>query len=190
MRDHPYSVLVACATRHGATAGIAARIGDRLRETLASPQWEVSVVDSESIDSIGDHDAVVLGSAVYLGSWIKSARQLLNDLQSAPPLGLWLFSSGPVGDDAANAEHADTAPDVASELDVRDSIVFAGRIDFSELSRFERAVAKALRVDEGDYRDWEAVDAWALGIARDLLVTMNDPGQKGGPDGEKRDLLP
>ncbi|MGZ5401875.1 MAG: hypothetical protein ACXWDA_01875, partial [Aeromicrobium sp.] len=94
------------------------------------------------------------------------------------------------GDDAANAEHADTAPDVASELDVRDSIVFAGRIDFSELSRFERAVAKALRVDEGDYRDWEAVDAWALGIARDLLVTMNDPGQKGGPDGEKRDLLP
>ncbi|MGZ5402538.1 MAG: flavodoxin domain-containing protein, partial [Aeromicrobium sp.] len=102
MRDHPYSVLVACATRHGATAGIAARIGDRLRETLASPQWEVSVLDSQSIDSIGDHDAVVLGSAVYLGSWIKSARQLLNDLQSAPPLGLWLFSSGPVGDDAAN----------------------------------------------------------------------------------------
>jgi menaquinone-dependent protoporphyrinogen IX oxidase len=32
----------------------------------------------------------------------------------------------------------------------------------------ERMMAKAVRAPEGDYRNWEAVDAWAESIARDL----------------------
>jgi menaquinone-dependent protoporphyrinogen oxidase len=29
-------------------------------------------------------------------------------------------------------------------------------------------VAKAVRAPQGDFRDWEAIDAWATSIAREL----------------------
>jgi len=29
-------------------------------------------------------------------------------------------------------------------------------------------MVKAVRAPEGDFRDWEAIDAWAASIARDL----------------------
>lgn len=40
--------------------------------------------------------------------------------------------------------------------------------DNNKLSFTERMVLKAVRAHEGDYRDWEAIDAWAESIAQDL----------------------
>ena len=63
------TVLVAYSSKHGSTEGIAQAIGDRLRE-LGEP------VEVGSVDEIGDvaeFRAVVLGSAVYAGSWMEAA---------------------------------------------------------------------------------------------------------------------
>ena len=87
-------VLVTAASRYGATGEIAEAIGEVLRErgldaTVGPP--EAATVDG--------HDAVVLGSAVYAGHWLKPARELVDrqrDALAARPV--WLFSSGPVGD--------------------------------------------------------------------------------------------
>ena len=60
-------VLVVYASRHGATRGIAQRIGDVLR----SEGLEVEVAPADHAAGVGTADAVVVGSAVYMGSWLK-----------------------------------------------------------------------------------------------------------------------
>ena len=85
-------VLVAAAGRHGATAEIAETIGGELTKAGV----DVDVVDVDDVHGLGDYDAVVLGSAVYIGHWLKSAAAFATsrdaELRARPT---WLFSSGP-----------------------------------------------------------------------------------------------
>jgi menaquinone-dependent protoporphyrinogen oxidase len=49
--------------------------------------------------------------------------------------------------------------------------VFAGRIVRKRLSFPEKAIVMALRVPDGDFRDWDEIDAWATEIADALSAT-------------------
>ena len=65
-------VLVAYGTKYGATAGIAEKIGQVLREAGLT-------VDVTPAGQAGDpavYQAVVLGSAVYIGRWRKDAAKI------------------------------------------------------------------------------------------------------------------
>lgn len=88
------TVLVAYASKHGATEGIAMHIAERLRELGRDAEARTA----EDVTDLGGVEAVVLGSAVYAGSWMKEAMELVH--RSADALALlpvWLFSSGPLG---------------------------------------------------------------------------------------------
>jgi menaquinone-dependent protoporphyrinogen oxidase len=50
----------------------------------------------------------------------------------------------------------------------RDERIFFGAAYHRKLSFPERMVLKAVHAPEGDYRDWQAIDAWAASIAREL----------------------
>ena len=58
------TVLIAAASRHGATSEIAARIGARLAER--GIDFEVKKL--EQIGDLRDYDAFVIGSGIYLAS--------------------------------------------------------------------------------------------------------------------------
>ncbi len=88
-------VLVCAASKYGATGEIARAVAD----VLAERGCEVTVLPPEKVDAVEEFDAVVLGSAVYMGQWMKPARELAE--RSAGALAarpVWLFSSGPVGE--------------------------------------------------------------------------------------------
>jgi menaquinone-dependent protoporphyrinogen oxidase len=87
-------VLVTAATKYGATAEIAQAIGDALRDHGLDP----TVIPPQQVDSLDGYDAVVLGSAVYAGHWLKPARELVDRAGHLADRPVWLFSSGPVGD--------------------------------------------------------------------------------------------
>ena len=184
------TVLVAAASRHGSTAEIAVRIGGKLREELPSQAWHVQVTDTDSLDAIEGYDAVILGSAVYLGRWLKSARQHLENAEVPPPLGMWIFNSGPVDVNSPGCEPAETNEELTARLGIRGNVVFPGRLERGRLGRFERAVTSAMRIAYGDFRDWAAIDSWASGIAHDLLVTVGEADEEGPYGGDTRDLLP
>ena len=159
-------VLVTAASKHGATLEIAHAIARGLsnRGVAADAQ------PVEEVDSLDGHDAIVLGSAVYAGHWLKPASQLaerhLSDRAARP---VWLFSSGPVGSPDPKPEGDPV--DIQSLLEAtgaRDHRVFAGRIDHDRLSFAERALVRALRAPVGDFRDWDAIDAFAGQIATEL----------------------
>jgi len=160
-------VLVAAASKHGATAEIADRIAATLRTAL--PAAEVDIQPAGKVTAVGRYDAVVLGSAVYAGRWLDAARNLAvkhsTELARVP---VWLFSSGPIGDPPKPHENPVDAAPLVVATGAREHAVFAGKLDRHQLRFAERAVATALRAPDGDFRDWAAIEAWAGDIAREL----------------------
>ncbi|MGY2066002.1 flavodoxin domain-containing protein [Blastococcus sp. SYSU DS0619] len=101
MSDHTLRVLVAVASRHGATADVATAIARTLDESdagRAAGLVAVAVPVQQQPEPAG-FDAVVLGSAVYVGRWLEPAREYAathtSALRTRP---VWLFSSGPIGE--------------------------------------------------------------------------------------------
>ena len=88
-------VLVVADGRHGATEEIAKAI----TETLQDKDIEVDLRHPESVVSVHGYDAVVAGSAVYIGRWVSSMRSFVHRLEGEL-LGVpvWLFSCGPLDD--------------------------------------------------------------------------------------------
>jgi menaquinone-dependent protoporphyrinogen oxidase len=162
------SVLVTAASKHGATNEIAERIG----AVLAEHGLEVDVKKLEDVSGLGGYHAVVLGSGIYLGKWLKEARRFVEvhavELAQRPT---WLFASGsimgdpPVGDDP-NAMSAAAIERLLETTQARELKLFAGKLDLSKLGFAEKASVRMARANEGDYRDWQAIDDWAAAIAR------------------------
>jgi menaquinone-dependent protoporphyrinogen oxidase len=158
-------ILIATASKHGSTAQIGAAIAEQLRSAGA----EVHVLSPEQVADVADYDAAILGSAVYMGRWMGTARALLHrseaQLRTIP---VWLFSSGPLEDASETSEPADAIAGAAARIGVRGSAVFPGRLSREQLHIGERAVASMAHAAYGDYRDWAAIRTWARGIAADL----------------------
>lgn len=167
-------VLVAAASRHGATHEIAAAIGRELRERGL-------VADVRDIDDVGDlggFDACVLGSAVYVGQWLAPARHFVEaNADAISALPTWLFSSGPLGEPLKpDEEHAVDVDELVASTGARGHRLFAGKLDRSKLGFGERAMVAAVRAAEGDFRDWEEIDAWAGEIAAALSSPTTPDG--------------
>lgn len=159
-------VLVAVASKHGATW----EIGEALGQVFAERGLRCDVLKVEDVQDVTDYDAVVLGSAVYFGRWMESARRFADafadDLSARP---VWLFSSGPIGDPPRPSEEvAVNVDDLLTLTGATGHRLFAGRIDKDQLSFSERAVLAAVRSGEGDFRDWIEIAGWADTIAHAL----------------------
>ena len=158
-------VLVSTASKHGATAGI----GQAIAAELIGQGIEVIALDPGLVLDIDDYDAIVLGSAVYAGHWMKPAIELVE--RFAERLGgkpVWLFSSGPIGEPPKPTEDPVDVQRVMELTEARQHRLFAGKLDKAMLSFPERAIVGALRAPYGDFRDWEQVRNWAAEIATSL----------------------
>lgn len=154
-------VLVTWASRHGSTAEIARTI----ESVLAENGVAVEARPMAEVDTLYPYDAFVVGSAVYMGSWLREARAFVDEhheLLATRPT--WLFSSGPIGD-AVGADSFDPSELLASTR-ARGHQLFPGRLQRANLRLRERLVTSALHIEDGDYRDWAAIVAWATAVAR------------------------
>lgn len=159
-------LLVAVASRHGSTEEIAAVVADELR----AAGLEVDERRVDEVGSIEGYQAIVLGSAVYMGKWLPEAQHFVERRQ--PRLGtlpVWLFSSGPLGAEDPKP-HGDpaTVPALLDATHARDHHIFVGKLDPKTLSFGERLITRAVHAPTGDFRQWDAVRAWARDIAQQL----------------------
>lgn len=159
------SVLVTAASKHGATEEIARGIGEVLEER----GHEVTVMPPEEVASLQGYEAVVLGSGVYAGRWLKPAMELVERLGSElAEMRVWLFSSGPIGDPPKPEEDPVDVAEVMEAAGALGHRVFAGRLVKDGLGFGEKAIVMALRAPEGDFRDWDEIRGWAEEIAEAL----------------------
>jgi menaquinone-dependent protoporphyrinogen oxidase len=180
-------VLVAYASRHGATQGIAERIGAKLEES----GLDVTIRPVQTAPPLEEYDAFVIGSAAYMGGWLGDATSFVrrgrDTLVDRP---VWLFSSGPVGSETIDAKGRDVVAasepkefgEFARTIRPRGQRVFFGAYnpDSEPKGLAEGLMAKFMRVapavrdalPAGDFRDWPAIEAWAEEIARDLAPVL------------------
>jgi menaquinone-dependent protoporphyrinogen oxidase len=167
------TVLVAAASKHGATDEIAERIG----ADLTGRGLDVEVKKLEQVADLSGYEAFVLGSGIYLGTWLREARTFVDvhaeELAERPT---WLFASGsitgdpPVADDP-KAVRSGLAETLVETTHAREHKLFAGKCDKSTLGFFEKWAVRMAGAREGDYRDWQTVDEWAAAIAEELQHT-------------------
>ena len=163
-------ILVAAASRHGSTSEIAETIGSE----LAQSGLEVLVEPVQDVRTIEGYDAVVLGSAIHMGQWMKPAKEFVaRETTALSSIPVWLFSSGPVTDRSKPDDPADRrqGDEIAKSLAARDHHLFRGKLDKSGLSLTERAAVRIARAPSEDQRDWEAIRMWAAGIGTVLMDT-------------------
>ena len=171
-------ILVVVASRHGSTAEIAAALARDLTGSAAgrSAGLAAVAVAVEQRPDPASFDAVVLGSAVYAGRWLDSARQFAAThtaaLRTRP---VWLFSSGPIGGTTVPEDEPHDAAPLSALTAARGHRVFPGKLDRDRLSFGERAMVNAMRAPVGDFRNWDDVRAWAEEIAGEVLAELGSP---------------
>jgi menaquinone-dependent protoporphyrinogen oxidase len=182
-------VLVVYASRHGGTAGIAERIAGVLR----AQGIEAVLQDAARQPDAAGFDAAIVGSGVYMGSWLKDATDWLE--RHAPEIAtrpVWLFSSGPLPGSTKEAAGTDPVTNalgpsegpgsggrkkvdaLAAAINARGHAVFQGAFDPSEgpkalSERFVRMMPAAKRIlPAGDFRQWEVIEGWAREVAAQI----------------------
>lgn len=167
-------VLVTYASKHGSTAEIAEAIADELKER----NIDADCVDVE-VASVEHFDAVVLGSAVYAGRWRHEAQHFLHrHRRELAGRALWIFSSGPVGENAADELEKTSrwlephgVLEAAEALGLRGHRVFMGKVPADPENFVEMSMARNTPDEFKDMRDWAAIRAWADEIAAALQPT-------------------
>ncbi len=160
-------ILVAYATKYGATEQIAVKIGDVLRQT----GFKADVLPVDQVETLTTYQAVVLGSAVYTGQWRKEAVAFLeNNEKRLAAIPVWFFSSGPPGQgDPVQLMKGWRFPEaqqpIADRIRPRDITFFHGVLDMKKLNLGEKLIVKGFKAPLGDFRDWENITHWAASIA-------------------------
>ncbi len=172
-------VLVAYASRHGATQGIA----ELIASTLSKAGLQADLRPASAVKDLKMYDAFVIGSAAYMAHWEKDATELVKHNRSilaARPV--WLFSSGPLGTEPLDPKGRDQkvvavpkgVPELAASIHARDHRVFFGAFDRERQPvGFAERVLSSLpaaweALPQGDFRDWPEIEAWATSIIREL----------------------
>jgi menaquinone-dependent protoporphyrinogen oxidase len=163
-------VLVAYATKYGATTEISEKIGQVLRQA----GLDTDVLPVDRVTDAATYKAVVLGSAVYMGRWRKEAAKFLKSNEKVlTDRPVWFFSSGPMdfGDPVELAEgwrFPKGLQPVADRIRPRDIAVFHGVLEMKKLNFLEKFMIKKVEAPLGDFRDWETIASWATAIVDEL----------------------
>jgi menaquinone-dependent protoporphyrinogen oxidase len=162
--------LVAFASKYGATAEIANKIGQVIRKAGI----EVDVLPFDRVNNLSQYRAVVMGSASYIGQWRKEAVKFVTQNEKLlAERQVWVFSSGPTGEgDAKELVKGWIYPPklkpVMERIHPVGTTVFHGMIDMKRINFLERFMINRVKAAGGDFRKWDRIDEWAAGIAKTL----------------------
>lgn len=154
-------ILVAYATRKGSTAEIALAIAKELEKTGAA----VTVSDLTTVSSVAAYHAIVIGTPVYTGKISGDvavfARRHRDDLGRVPVAG-FVTGIAPVYPKTGDAsEYTRQLEAALAPARLATATMFAGKLDAARLSLIERGMTSLLKVPTGDFRNWDAIAAWA-----------------------------
>jgi len=134
--------IILYATKHGAAAEIAKRIETQIDGSVS---YDLKQGDSPSLD---EFDFVIIGSAVYAGSFRKEAKSfLVENAESLCKKKLALFISGMSESDGDEAFKSNVPEAVLQAATVKGSL--GGIFDPGKSNFFERLVMKVVTKQSG-----------------------------------------
>jgi menaquinone-dependent protoporphyrinogen oxidase len=162
-KDMEKKVLVAYASKYGSTGGVADAIG----KELCSKGVAADVVLIKNANNISSYQGVIIGSPIYMGKWMSEAVDFVKenrDILRQAPVAYFLVGM-------TLARHPEKRAEALSYMDLILKAVpeikpvgigtFAGAMDYNNLSWINKKILASKGSPEGDFRDWNAIRAWA-----------------------------
>lgn len=166
-------LLVAYATGSGSTAEVATAIA----EELQSPSVQVDVLNVRDVAQLEGYDAVVLGSSIRAGRWLPEAVDFWDAFQeqlAAVPVALFTtcLTMARGDEEARSTVLSYMEPILRRAPDIRPVGIglFAGSLDPART-----ALLPSQYAPQGDYRNWDAIRAWAREIRPALVESRPGP---------------
>jgi menaquinone-dependent protoporphyrinogen oxidase len=126
------------------------------------------VVLIKNASNVGSYQGVVVGSAIYKGKWmseavdfVKKNRELLGQVPVAYFLVCMTLSQPTEKNRAEVLSYMDPILKDVPEIKPVGIGTFAGALDYNNLSWLTKKIVKSKGAPEGDFRDWNAIRAWA-----------------------------
>jgi menaquinone-dependent protoporphyrinogen oxidase len=167
-------ILVTYASRAGSTTEVAQEIAQVLTDTGAT----VDVKPVKDVRDVSGYTAVVVGSAIRMGNWLPEAVEFVRNhraqLSQIPTAFFTVHMLNRDNSDESRQAREQYTAQVREILVPNEEIFFSGKMKYARLGFFDRAIAqsvgKATNSEEGDYRDWEAIRAWAQSLQTTLVL--------------------
>lgn len=157
-------VLITYASKYGSSGGVADAIG----KELCSKGMAADVVLIKNARNVSSYQGVVIGSAIYMGKWMSEAvdfvKQNKDSLRQVPVayfLVCMTLSQPTEKKQAEVLSYMDPVLKAVPEIKPVGLGTFAGALDYSNLSWLYKKILKSKGTPEGDFRDWNAIRAWA-----------------------------
>jgi menaquinone-dependent protoporphyrinogen oxidase len=169
-------ILIAYATRNGSTAEIARIIG----KELAAAGVAVDVAEIKTISALADYTAVVIGGPLYMGSVDGAVKKFVGknreQLQRLPVAAFAVGLAPKNPDPGAVGMAMDALKKSIDPVTPVSSVLFAGKLDPAKVNFVMRKFLEMAKIPSGDFRDWDAIAAWAQKLPEKMRL---DTGTKG-----------
>ena len=157
-------ILVAYASKSGWTAEVAQEVGNALK----AQGLEVDVTPADAVTGLEGYGAVVVGSGVRVGKWLPQATAFIDKhrarLEDLPTAIFTVHMLGGEDTEEARLKRESYVAPVKEMISPVAEGYFAGGIEMNRLSLVERLMTKAVKPPLGDFRDLDAIRAWAEGL--------------------------
>lgn len=161
-------ILVTYASRYGSTGEVAEAIGKVL---CGGSRSFVDVCLVKNVTEVSHYQAVVVGSAIQGGEWLPEALEFIEvhrETLSRVPVAYFLCCKR-LRDDTPETHreaigYMDGVQAHVPEIKPVQVGLFAGKIDPSTMPPFVRLLIALSGSPTGDWRDWDAIRAWASSL--------------------------
>jgi len=159
-------ILIAYDTKHGATSSIA----DKIADALCAEGFQVDLKLARNVKDVSAYDAVIAGSPIYMFSWLPGTTNFLNKFKAAlagKPVALfitctYLKDDNDTPDRRAHAVELYIKPVMdKAGIEPISTGILSGEFQYSELYPLEFILMKLAKFEEGDFRNWDKIAAWA-----------------------------
>lgn len=167
--------LIGYSSAHGSTAEIAIFLGKYFEQA----GHHVRTAPVGDITLMSGYDAILLGSPIHSGVWLESMDRFTHRMAAqlvSQPVFVFMTCIHILEDDGETyvQDHYTRHP-FLTNIQPREVKFFAGKLQLDEVNWNERwtlAVrydgAKSANQHEGDYRDWDAIEAWGTYVLASL----------------------
>jgi len=171
MNNH---ILVTYASQGGSTAGVAEAIG----KALAANSAIVDVRPIQEVTDLSPYSAVLIGSAIHSGKWMPEAMRFLernhNTLRHIPTAVFQVCMILATGSEQYRRMAPEWFAPVRTHIQPLAEASFAGALWPNQYPKLSdklglRIFLATIKLKNGDYRDWDAIRAWAEGVGPLLI---------------------